>query len=208
MFEKRFAAVSPQAFTADGTANGLITIVNATLFKVKQQIFVNATGQPQLQLEVKSIPSPTTMVVGPRGGNINQTINISAYTVVAGANVFADIQKRPDIDFAEIMRAVYDEEPAVALRSLLVDKMGNDIDTTVDSSGKNRLAVDSEVTVNTVQLFTLPFDTISAAYPTSSQEVYTSYLGGLSGTLQQTVTVNYTDSTKNLIQNVLRTPVG
>ena len=205
MYEKRFSAVSPQSFVADGTANGIITIANATLFKVKQEVRVSATSLPQLELEVKSVLSITQLVVGPRGGNINNTINISAYTVSGGATVDAPTQKRPSIDYSELMRAVYDEEPTVALRNILVDKLGNKIDTTVDTNGVNRLAVDSQVNVSSVQLFTKPYDAIDALYPSSTQEVYKTYTGGISGTLQETVTVNYTDSTKNFIANVART---
>lgn len=141
MLEKRFRAVSPQAFVANGTANGVITIVNATLFKVKQEVLVEATGLPQLELEVKDIQNITTMIVGPRGGNIRGTINISAYTTGLGANVFANEQKRPPIDYAEIMRGVFEEEPAVALRNLLVDKLGSPYDST------NPLPVDATVSV-------------------------------------------------------------
>lgn len=141
MLEKRFRAVSAQAFVADGTANGVITIANATLFKVKQEVLVNATGLPQLELEVKDIPSITTMVVGPRGGNIRGTIDISAYTTAAGGNIFANEQKRPPIDYSEIMRGVFEEEPTVALRNFLVDKLGNGYDAS------NPLPVDATVTV-------------------------------------------------------------
>ena len=53
-----------------------------------------------------------------------------------------------------------------------------------------------------VSLFTLPYDEIQATYPTATTEVYESYLGGV---LQQTVTVTYTDSSKDYIDNVVRT---
>ena len=59
--------------------------------------------------------------------------------------------------------------------------------------------------VQTVQLFTKAYDSLVASYPTSTQEVYQTYVGGLSGTLQQTITINYTDSTKNYISSVVRT---
>jgi hypothetical protein len=75
-----------------------------------------------------------------------------------------------------------------------------------DGSG-DYLAINSDGSINarTVQLFTLPFDAITATYPTSTQEVYKSRVGGISGAVQQTVTVNYTDATKELILNVART---
>jgi hypothetical protein len=51
----------------------------------------------------------------------------------------------------------------------------------------------------------MPFDSITATYPSSTQEVYQSRLGGISGTIQQTLTVNYTDSSKTIFLNVART---
>lgn len=148
MYEKRFGAVSPQSFTADGTGNGVVTLANATLFKVKQEVRLNATALPQLELEVKSVESITQLIVGPRGGNIKATINISQYTTAAGASIDAPEQKRTPIDYAEIMRAVYDEEPTVALRNVLVDKLGNKIDennplpTTATISGDVTIGTD------------------------------------------------------------------
>lgn len=56
--------------------------------------------------------------------------------------------------------------------------------------------------VKTIQLFTLPFDAVTATYPSSTSEVYVSKVGGISGTVQQTATVNYTDSTKTVFLNV------
>ena len=59
--------------------------------------------------------------------------------------------------------------------------------------------------LNMGQLVPKVFDAISTTYPTTSQEVYSYFTGGLSGTLVATVTVNYTDSTKAVFLNVART---
>ncbi len=53
-------------------------------------------------------------------------------------------------------------------------------------------------------LVNVTFDYISAAYPTTTQEVYTYKTGGSGGTTVATITVNYTDTTKNYITNVTR----
>lgn len=49
------------------------------------------------------------------------------------------------------------------------------------------------------------YDTILADYPTTNTEVYTYYTGGSGGTLVATVTVTYTDSTKEMLTSVERT---
>jgi len=65
--------------------------------------------------------------------------------------------------------------------------------------------VDANIVSGNVTLFTEPYDAITATYPTSTEEVYQSRIGGVGGIVQQTVTVNYTDATKNFILNVART---
>jgi hypothetical protein len=136
MLEKRFYAVPPQAFTANGTKNGVVTIANEAcqLFKVGMLVYINANTLPTLTLQIKEIDNEGNVQVGPisgtkgiPGGNtgITARTDISAYTVVKNANISADEQRRPDIDWAEAMRAMYDEEPAVAMRSILVDECGD-----------------------------------------------------------------------------------
>lgn len=125
MLEKRFIAVPPQLFTADGNVNGQVEVADTSLFKVKQQVVVTAAGQINLELEIKRIDSPTTMYVGPKTGNIDSRIDLTGYTVTATAFIFANEQKRPSIPSEEFNRAVYEEEPVVAVRTILVDKLGD-----------------------------------------------------------------------------------
>src|ERR1035437_9154021 len=127
--EKRLEAIPAQSFTADGTVDGLITVADATEYKVKQLVFLSASSLPDLdQIEIKRVISATQMYVGPKGGSIDSRTDISAYTVVLGAAVTANEQLRPSIPNESINRAVYEEEPTVALRSILVDELGNDYD--------------------------------------------------------------------------------
>ena len=128
MFEKRWAAVSPQLFTSNGTANGKLTVVDSSVFKVKQQINIASNTLPNLNLEVKSILNDTVILVGPPTANIFTYSDISAYLVADGATISAIEQKRSSVPVEEINRAVYEEEPVVAKRVILVDKHGNKID--------------------------------------------------------------------------------
>lgn len=124
-FEKRYAAIIARNFTSNGTANGTVELATTSKFKVKQHIAITATGEPSLQLEVKSVLSPTILRVGPRGGSINAFTNLTAYTVAKNSAILADEQPRAGISNQEIIRAVYDEEPTMALRSVMVDEYGN-----------------------------------------------------------------------------------
>lgn len=125
MFEKRFAAVPIQVFTANGGADGSVQIADTSLFKVKQRVTISATGQVNQELEVKKIINSTTMVLGSTTGSIFTFSDLSAYTTAAGANLFAIEQKRPQISPDDFERAVYEEEPTVAKRVVMVDKFGH-----------------------------------------------------------------------------------
>jgi hypothetical protein len=136
MLEKRFPAVAPQLLSSDGTARGIVTVQNTTLFKVKQQVILSAATLPNLDtLEIKNILNSTQMVVGPRSGNIQTFTDISQYTVAHGAFIFANEQLRPNITSDDFERAVYEEEPVVAKRVILVDMMGQKIGTGLAPSG-------------------------------------------------------------------------
>lgn len=133
--EKRLEAIPPQSFTADGTTNGLITIADASEFKVKQVVYLTANTLPDLdQIEVKRVVNAghgviaTQLYVGPKGGNIDSRVDVSAYTVALDAKIVANEQNRPSIPNESINRAVFEEEPTNATRVFLVDEMGNDYD--------------------------------------------------------------------------------
>lgn len=127
-FEKRFAAVPAQILTANGGANGSVSVPDTRLFKVKQQVVITAVGQVNQDLEVKKVISSTSMILGPITGNINTFTNLSSYTTAASAKIFANEQKRPQISADDFERAVYEEEPTVAKRVILVDEFGNKFD--------------------------------------------------------------------------------
>lgn len=127
------------------------------------------------------------------------------------------------IDAPQVIRSVYDDTKNTLRVSILdADTGGGTFEVIVDQAndsiklgdGTNLITssaapgskhgLDVNI-VNSVQLFTLPFDTITATYPLATQEVYKSRVGGTGGTVQQTVTVDYTDATKVFIVSVVRT---
>lgn len=144
MLEKRLGAVPPQAFTADGTDKGLVTLADTRYFKVKQKVILIGATLPNLNLEVKQVIDSTKLLVGPINEDIKDYSDISAYTTALTSFIYANEQKRPSVPLEEFWRAVYDEEPTVALRNILVDKFGNKIDSVTDNYGINRLAVDGQ----------------------------------------------------------------
>ncbi len=124
-YEKTLAAVPPQAFTADGTQFGVITIANTAGFKVKSEVVLNATGLPPLSLQIKRVLSPTQFIVGPNGAiSPNNFKNISAYTVALGATVQAQEQNKINIPEIDHYKAIYEADPTVADRVVNVDQYG------------------------------------------------------------------------------------
>ena len=128
--EKRWAEVPQQLFAADGTEGGVITVADTAGYYVKRRLAVNAVGEPELRVEVKRVLSPTQIVVGPVGKNLQTNIDLSNYTTAKIAAVHATEDKRPEIPQVDYVRAVYDEEPVVAWRTVGVDKYGRDWDYT------------------------------------------------------------------------------
>lgn len=132
MIERHYERIAPVFFTADGGADGTISVDSVGCFKVKQKVKITALGQDSLILEIKEIPDYTTIIVGPfgspnkNGNNHNMLLrtDLSAYTVASSASITAERQKRNSIAWEDIRRAVYEEEPTVALRTFSVDKLG------------------------------------------------------------------------------------
>ena len=193
MFEKRWHSVAPQAFTSDGTTQGQLTVVDASLFKVKQIVTLSASAQTNICLEIKAVDSINDLKVGPIGGSIKSFTDISAYTTIAGAFLFANEQERSSVPEQAVERLTYEEEPTVARRVVVVDKLGNKFDQ------------DNPLPVGSIQLFTKRFDAITAEYPTPTQEIYKSRVGGLTGAVQEIVTIDYTTYAKDFIASVVRT---
>jgi len=200
--ERAWEAVPEQPFTANGSTWGLVTIANTAGFRVKQVAAITSESLPPLPVQVKIVISETEMIVGSVDNKIANwpPLNISAYTLDIEAAISAQRQPKNNIMVEDALKAAYEADPVVALRSFGVDQYGN------PWSQDNPMPVNADVTVNSVGLFTLPYDSIAATYPSSTQENYQSYLGGLSGTPVQLVVVTYTDATKNSILNVVRTP--
>jgi hypothetical protein len=193
MFEKRWAAVPPQLFTSNGTLGGVITVIDSSLFKVKQQVNITANTIPNLNLEIKSVPNDVTIIVGPIGANIFTYSDISVYTTALSSAISAIEQKRSSVPVEEINRAVYEEEPTVAIRNILVDKNGKKYDN------NNPLPVSAEL--DTIQLLDRPYDSGTEANPTTVQQIFTTYVGGLTGTPVQRVTLNFVDATRENMIN-------
>lgn len=144
--ERRWEAVS-QFFVNNGTSTGLIVVPDATGFFAKQKVSLVSNTQAAKVYEVRRVTA-TTVQVGEVGSNFTTYANVSMYTIADAAQIIAPEQEKPTIKPDEIWQAVYQRDPALALRELLVNKFGVPIDTVVDLEGRTRLAVDASVSVD------------------------------------------------------------
>jgi hypothetical protein len=184
--ERNWSAISARPLTSDGTDSGKVTISSTKNFKVKQQVLIKATTQPDLLVEVKRVISSTELLVGPKG-SIKLRTNISSYTTALSASISAPEQERPSISPADYERFVIEEEPTLAKRVILVDSLGNKID---DDDG----AIDVNI-VN--KLFKKKKNKITMTYDPITQDMAT-ITTLLNGIPQEIGTLTY-DSLSNLI---------
>jgi hypothetical protein len=149
--EKRWEQVSAN-FTADGTSDGIVPVADASGFFAKQKVTVKSDTQQPIFLEVKRV-YPTKVVVGLDDKGIDHKQNMSAYLVVDNANIFAAEQTKTKLQPDEIFNAVYERDPAVALRGLLVDSFGNVYKVTNPfpvsvGDGEDQLEVNDDGSIN------------------------------------------------------------
>lgn len=126
--ERKWFTVS-QIFTANGAANGKITVSDVAGFYVKSQVRIVSNTQPAVLLEVKRIEGTTDIYVGPVGQDIESRTSMSSYLVADSASITLNEQKIPTIKQEDIWQAIYAREPIVALRNILVDKYGRYYDS-------------------------------------------------------------------------------
>jgi hypothetical protein len=123
--EKTWLEVPAIFLLVDGTTEGELAIPSTLPFKVKQRIFIRSNTLAPLELEIKRITSNTLLQVGSIGKGIKNRVDLSQFTLADTASIFSVEQSRPAIPPDDYNRAVYEEEPTVALRTILVDPLGN-----------------------------------------------------------------------------------
>jgi hypothetical protein len=124
-FERNWLLVPSRLLTADGGIDGSIQVSTTSGLKVKQQIALSAVGEPTIRLEIKRVLSQTTFLVGDIGQPIYHRRDVSSYTLVKTSAIQAEEQTRPNIPQIDHERAVYEEEPTVAKRVVMVDRWGD-----------------------------------------------------------------------------------
>jgi hypothetical protein len=128
--ERSWDSLGPLAFTANGGADGVVTIASTHGMRVKQQVIVASLSKPNgeapTKLEIKRVLSFTKLLIGPitTTGEFISRQNLSAYTTADMATIKVIEQKKNKPTEKDIMSFVYEAEPVVALRTFPVDEQG------------------------------------------------------------------------------------
>lgn len=138
-FERKWPTV---ILTPIGVANYIVTVSSTAGLHTKQQVTLSLGAAVQ-DFEIKRILSDTQLQVGATDTGIASYQNPTQFD---GGILTMSEQERNKFDTNIVLRAVYAEEPAVALRNVLVNQFGTFIDSVKDSKGINRLAVDGQFT--------------------------------------------------------------
>ena len=145
MFERSWSAVAPVAVTATGTDRGIITVSSTRGFFVKQTVTVTNPSSPDQSFQINRVLSSSQMILGAVGSKIDAYSDLTLIDSTYSA--YARAQARPAIPLQELQRAVYAEEPTVAIRTIGVDELGNPYST------KNPIPVqlsDSSINIETL----------------------------------------------------------
>lgn len=149
--EKKRLAISSKPFTANGTAQGLVTVANTSGLYTKQKVKVSNSSS-SFFLEIKRFVSDTQFFVGPIGGaDLRQ--DLSSFVLATLPAIEAAEQDREPIRPDDFERAVYAEEPVVAKRVIAVDENGNYYNS------NNPFPVDASVSIGDVLIETNGYDT-------------------------------------------------
>ena len=127
-FERKLAAVPPQAFTANGTSVGVVTIEDTTGFYIKQFINLQSDTLQSAGFQVKNVLSDTQLIIGLPDNSLRaplKPLDLSAYLVADSATISAPEQDNFTIKPDDHYQAVYLPAPVSADRVVPVDPHGN-----------------------------------------------------------------------------------
>ena len=127
-FERKLAAVPPQAFTANGTPQGLVTIEDTTGFYIKQFVNLQSDTLQPAGFQVKNVLSNTQLIIGLPDNSLRaplKPLDLSTYLVSDDATISAPEQDNFNIKPDDHYLATFLPAPVSADRVVPVDPHGN-----------------------------------------------------------------------------------
>lgn len=123
--ERLWLEIPAQLLTSNGGKYGQISVPSTREFKVKQKVRLFSNTQPIQDLEIKRVISQTDIILGPVGPEMKATSDLTLFLTAHNAALMIPEQNRNPIVPDAFWRAVYDEEPTIAIRTIAVDAYGN-----------------------------------------------------------------------------------
>jgi len=169
-------------------ANSVITVSDTFGLHPKAPIVLTDLSGNAQDFEIKRVLNDTQIQVGSIGTGITGPYaNPVAFN---GGTLQMGEVNRNKFGSELVLRAVYQEEPATALRNLLVNKYGAPIDTSLDANGKVRIIVDTGTPADP-----LPYtDDVKIVYGANGKA--SQYQFYLATVLKYTVDVTYNTANK------------
>jgi hypothetical protein len=133
--------------TITSVADSKLIVADTYGFFVGQVITLTKVGLDAFEVKIRQVSSKTELIVGNPFMGFSHRYNQAELSPYVGGSATAYEQARPPIGDDIVFRAVYAEEPILALRNMLVDKYGNPIDSVLKTDGSNALAVDATISV-------------------------------------------------------------
>lgn len=142
-FERKWAEVL--ALGPIAIADHKITVPSTAGLHTKQKVILSLAGNVG-EFFIKRVLSDTQIQVGAEDKDMALFSNPTEFN--GGMLTMPGDQNRNPFGSDPVLRAVYEEEPAVALRNVLVNRYGEHFGSIKDSNGVNRLAVDGQFTAD------------------------------------------------------------
>lgn len=218
MFESRWPGV---IISGIAVANFAVTVSSTAGLHPKQKVTLSAIGQEPQAFTIYRVLSDTQIQIIPWidvSTGAGQDTTLQNPTQFNGGMLTAPEDKRNNIGYDIVLRAVYDNEPSTALRNVLVNQFGayynaaNPLPVAFDGTielgdvsivqGGNTMIVNPDGSINvdaTIQA-TIPskWTEIDLSYDSNNNLVGVQYLDPA---VEQTLTLSY-DSNNNLTKVV------
>lgn len=121
--EKRILAVPPQKINADGNRKGRLVVPESQRFMVGQLVQIKDKNGLNKELQVKRILDKF-IFLGDKGKKIEARADLSDVLFVNEPTIEAVEQIRPKVPEDQLDKFKFAEEPILADRAILVDKLG------------------------------------------------------------------------------------
>lgn len=118
--ERRWPAQDISTISVD-PVTGIVTVADTRFLKSNQLVLITKIGLEVGRFKVRTVFDESTFQLGPEDSPFSQVANPSDYD---GGTLQIPEQLRSPLQAETITRAVYEEEPTIALRSVMVDWLG------------------------------------------------------------------------------------